>query len=231
MSNPRAITLTLIALTLAASAAVARPYNDKPSSLRIHFGELQLDGDSIYWQTRAEDFFGGVGDFDDGVVGVDFLRMVRERWGVLLSARGFESQSTRGFRDFVDELGNDIEHTASLEVTNVSAGLVLYLLRRGAILSPYIGGGASVYSYDLEEAGDFIDFDTFDIFDGTFRASGETIGTFWLVGIEVPVTSNFSIFGEARWHDASDRLAEDFQDFGDIDLSGKEASLGLSYRF
>ena len=40
-----------------------------------------------------------------------------------------------------------------------------------------------------------------------------------------------SIFGEARWNEADDELSEDFEDFGDIDLSGHTFLVGLSWNF
>lgn len=237
MRNPRALILILAVLLAVSSIASARPYNSSPNSLKFRYGEFELDGDSIYWQTRREDFFGSESAFDDDRLGVDFTRMVSERLGVMVSVSQHDGQQTTAFRDFVDDLGADIEHTTDLETADLSAGMVFYLLRRDAIVAPYIGAGLGIYFYDLTESGDFIDFDTFAIcsgsciFEGTFTGQGEALGLFFLVGIEVPVTASFSIFGEARWHDARADLEGDFHDFGEIDLGGKELSFGISFRF
>ena len=232
MHNPRALILIPIALLALSSAASARPYNESPNSLKIRFGEFELDGDSVYWQTRREDFFGSESAFDDDRLGVDYTRMLTERWGVIFGLGVHEGQQTTAYRDFGEGPDDaDIEHTTDLETTNLSAGMVFYPFRRSATVAPYFGGGLGIYSYDLTESGDFVDLDTFDIFEGTFVGSGETLGGFFLIGLEVPLTSSFSIFGEARWHVAKADLEEDFADFGKIDLGGRELSAGVSFRF
>jgi len=225
--------LTALATSFAVAAqdTKVRPYNEKPNTVRLRFGSFELDGGSRYWYTRERDFFGGVDDFDDDRWGVDYIRMLNERWGALVSASSFEGRQTTAFRDFVDDFGNDIFHTTTLEITDLSGGLLLFPWRRNRIVAPYIGAGLGYYAYDLAEDGDFIDFDTFDIFSGRFTSSGETIGWFWLVGLEVPITGGFSVFGEYRWHDVDTELRDDFRDFGILDMGGDEASLGVSFRF
>ena len=229
----RPIVFLTLALGLAATAASAagRPYNYKPNSIHFRYGDFELDGHSIYWHTRQDDFFGSVADFDDERIGGTYTKMLTERWGALITASRFEGQQTTSFRDFVGPLGEEIFHTTTLEISDIGVGGVFYLFRRDALVAPYVGAGLGIYSYDLREEGEFIDFDTFDLFFGSFRGTGEEIGVFWLVGVEVPITSGFSIFGEARWHDVHTDLEDDFFDFGEIDLGGQELSLGASFRF
>lgn len=233
MRRCRTIVLFMLALvpTATAAAAAGRPYNDKPNSLHLRTGDFDLDGHSIYWRIREADFFGSVADFDDRRIGGTYTRMLTERWGALVTASRFEGQQTTSFRDFVGPLGGEILHTTTLEVSDIGVGGVFYLFRRDARVAPYVGAGLGVYSYDLREEGEFIDFDTFDLFLGSFRGTGEEVGVFWLVGVEVPITSGFSIFGEARWHDVQADLNDDFFDFGEIDLSGQEISFGAAFRF
>ena len=94
-----------------------------------------------------------------------------------------------------------------------------------------MGGGIGFYGYDLQESGDFIDFGNFDIFSGTFDASGNAVGGFFLAGLEVPIGEQFAIFGEARWDWAGDDLEDDFEEFGDIDLCGGQLVGGIAFRF
>lgn len=223
-----------VATTLAATGADAqtrRPFNQNPNTLRVRFGEFEPDGDSIYWHQREADFTGGSSDFADDIWSVDYLRMLTERWGFLASIGGYEGDSTAAFRDFIDDRGNDILHTTELEIRSVGAGIVYHLFRRRATVIPFIGAGMAYYRYDLSESGEFIDFETLEIFDGTFTADGDDWGWFWLVGLEVPLSNRFTVSGEYRWHRAEDELSGDFGGFGPIDLSGEELSLGVSYRF
>ncbi len=225
-------TVTLL-LAAAAWSQSSRPYNDKPSSFRLSYGEFTPDGSSVYWRTRETDFFGSAKDFEDDRFGATYSRTITERWGYLFNGHVWEGQQNTSFRDFVDVEGNDIFHTTTLEVVDFGTGFVFYPLRRNAIVAPYLAGGFALYLYDLREDGDFIDFETDDleIFNGTFRDSGSTIGWFWTVGLEIPIGRTLAVFGEYNWTYASTKLGGDFGEFGTLDLGGEELALGLSFRF
>jgi hypothetical protein len=45
------------------------------------------------------------------------------------------------------------------------------------------------------------------------------------------VGPSFAVFAEGRWHNAEDELSDDFEDFGDLDLSGRELTGGISWTF
>jgi hypothetical protein len=223
--------VTLITAALPAAAQTSRPYNAFPNTIKLRAGIFQPNGDSQYWDQREFDFTGDEDDFEDTIFGVDYIHMFSERFGVLVSGSYWEGGNTAAFLDFEDDLGNDIEHDTTLEITSFDLGLVYHFLRRDAAVSPYVGGGIGFYGYDLEESGDFIDFSNFEIFTGTFDASGSTVGGFFLAGLEVPLGEQFAIFGEARWDWASDELEDDFREFGDIDLSGGQLVGGIAFRF
>jgi hypothetical protein len=235
--NPRASLVliavaTVVAASVPAAAQSRRPYNDNPNTLRLRVGQFEPDGESQYWDQRRFDFTGSPEDFEDSVYGIDYTRMLTERFGVLLSAGRYEGASRAAFLDFVDDAGFDIVHDTTLEITQLDLGVVFHLLRRDRVVSPYVGGGIGFYGYDLEESGEFIDFDgNLDIFEGTFTAEGDAVGGFFLVGLEIPITEAFGLFGEARWHSVEDELEDDFAGFGDIDLSGREFVAGVSLRF
>jgi hypothetical protein len=225
------ILASLILVTTLPAMAAGRPYNDKPNVFRFHVGQFEPDGDSVYWRTREADFTGNAGDFEDTVFGADYIKMLNERWGAMFTINSFEGESTEAFLDFVDDFGSDILHTTTLETQSLGAGIVYHFLRRGAPVVPYAGFGLAIYGYDLSESGDFIDFDDFSIFSGTFVDSGETLGAFALVGVDVRLSDELSFFGEARWDAAEADLEGDFRGFGDIDLGGRRLSAGVSYRF
>ena len=220
-----------LAMVGTATAQTRVPYNENPNAIRVRFGEFRPDGESLYWQQRELDFFGTAGDWEDSSWGVDYFRMLNERLGLVLGISQWEGADRTSFRDFVDNAGRDILHDASLEINRFDVGLVYYFLRRNARLSPYIGGGGSFHDYTLEERGDFIDFDTFDVVSGTFGSVGDAFGGFWMVGLEVSVSKTIGIFGEARWNSARDTLGGDFSEFGKIDLGGRDVSVGASLRF
>ena len=223
----------LVASTAAGTAqAQSRvAYNENPNSVRLRFGEFKPAGESIYWEQREFDFFGTADDWEDSSGGLDFQHLWNERMGFTVGVSEWEGGQLTSFRDFTDADGFEISHEADLDITRLDFGVVFYPLRRNARISPYFGGGGSLTDYALRESGDFIDFDTFDVSDGTFETDGDTTGWFWLLGVEVTVMEHLGVFAEARWYNADDNLRDAFQDFGSIDLGGRDLSFGASVRF
>ena len=220
-------------LTTTAWSQSSRPYNDRPSSFRLSYGEFTPEGNSTYFRTRQADFFGSSNDFEDDRFGAAYIRTVNERWGYIINGHAWEGAQTTSFRDFIDGQGDDIFHTANLEIIDLGAGIVFYPIRRNAVVAPYFAGGLAVYGYKLTETGDFIDFETDDlaVFSGSFSDSGDTIGFFWIIGLEIPLGPRLAVFGEYNWTYARTDLTTDFVSFGEIDLGGEELALGLSFRF
>lgn len=231
------ITLAAFALALVAGLALApalqaQRYDDRSHMFRVRAGLYELEGDSDYWDDAAFEFTGDVDDFEDVVAGLDYrLGLGNGRLGLLISASGYGGESDRAYRDFTDNFGDEIVHTATLDIAAFTAGLTIHLAPRHAAVQPYVGAGGGVYLYDLEERGEFIDFDTFEIFDEVFITDGNATGYFFLAGIDIPVSQNLALFAEGRWHRAEDELSDDFDGLGDIDLGGREISAGLAFTF
>lgn len=216
---------------VAAGAQDSRPFNDRPNNVRIRYGLFEPSGDSVYWQTREEDFFGDASDLEDGRWGLDYMRMFTERWAVLASTSFYDDGVTTSYRDFVDNQGNEIVHDLTLDLSNLEFGVVYFPLRRSFVVAPYLGAGLDWTFYELRESGDFIEPRSNRVISGTFSDDGSELGWFWLVGLEVPIGQQFGLFAEARWHDVDAQLGGDFEDFGTIDLGGRELSVGASFRF
>ena len=176
---------------------------------------------------------GETSDLEDFVGGVDYRYDFGGRVGLMISGDVYEGTWDRAYRDFEDNFGDEIEHRATLEIDSFTAGVVVDLAGERAPVVPYVGAGAGLYSYRLEESGDFIDFTDPDapIFGADLVTEGETFGYYFLAGLEVPIGPYFSLFGEGRWDNAEDELSEDFDGFGDIDLSGRRIMGGVAWRF
>ena len=222
--------LAIVALGAAAPASAAI---GPEHSLRLRAGIFTPDGDSDYYTEAEQDFTGETGDLEDFVGGADYRYDFGERVGLMISGDVFEGTWDRAYRDFEDNLGNEIQHRATLEVDSFTAGIVIDLAPEGFPVVPYVGAGGGLYSYRLEESGDFIDFTTPDleVFDAELVAEGDTFGYYFLAGLEVPIGPYFSLFGEGRWDNAEDELSEDFEGFGDLDLSGRRVMGGVAWRF
>ena len=88
-------------------------------------------------------------------------------------------------------------------------------------MQPYFGVGVGLFDWRYSEFGEFIDFDTFDIFREQFSASGTDVGGLMLGGLRVPVGDRFSAGFEVRYQSATGRVGIDQGFLNErIDLGG-----------
>jgi len=238
MTSLRRILLATLAVALIAgitavpASAQYGQYSNREQSLRFRAGLFQPDGDSAYWNDTADVFTSDPSEFEDTIVGVDYRMGLGEHLALLISASDYQGQERRNYLDYVDAAGGEIQHTATLDITTFTAGLVLRLAPRARI-SPYVGAGGGLYSWNLEERGQFIDFGSpgFDLFRADYKDDGDTFGYYVQAGVDVPLAAGWALFAEGRWHQADDTLSGDFEGFGKLDLSGKEITGGVSWTF
>lgn len=224
---------SLVLAALAAAPASAQYYGGD-NTLRFRAGLFEPDGESKYWDDSEALFTGDASELEDTVFGVDYRRDLDPggRFALLVSGSVFEGEDRREDRFFVDNFGFPIEHDVTFTLATFTAGLNLSLIPHGPV-RPYVGAGGGYYVWELEETGDFVfpgpggD----DIFFESFLDDGATFGYYYLAGVEIPINPSFGIFAEGRWHRADDELSDDFEGFGDLDLSGREITGGVSWTF
>jgi hypothetical protein len=200
-------------------------------SWRFYMGIFEPEANSQFWDDYFIDFTGSPSDFQDLVFGTDYLWRTSGNGGLLFGASYYEGKSTLAYQDWVDADGQDISHTSSLRLSDLTAA---YVLRFGASsLRPYLGGGGGLLWWQFREEGYFIDFtdDELPIFFGNYRADGLTWELFALVGLDFRLSHNWSFFFEGRYRWSEDEMGGDFSGFGTIDLSGGQMVGGLSYNF
>lgn len=225
------MTLALAGLLLAVTPAWAqqrRGFYERDGAFRIHLGDFQPEGDSEYWDDVERDFTGGVDDLENVSFGLDYLLPLNRNFSLMFSGTAYAGDTTQSYRGFVDNFGDRIRHDTTLGIASATVGVVVHPFGSDAPVSPYIGAGGGSYFWSLEEEGDFIDNND-DVFFATFQDEGVAFGYYYLVGLEAPITRRMSIFGEGRWTQADDELSDDFEGFGDIDLSGRMFLVGLSW--
>jgi len=214
-------------------AAMHSPYNRYSSDeFRLRLGLFTPDGDSEYWHGAESDFTGDASDLQDVVFGGDWIHQVTPFMGLMVSGDFYQGQSDMSYRNFTDTHGHEIVHTTTLEVAPFTAGLVFRLAPEGLPVHPYVGVGGGLYWWHLDEEGDFVDFTgRNDIFTDAFHDDGAVFGYYALAGLDIPISSNFSVFGEARWDRAKDDLNGDFATLGKIDVGGSKYMGGVSWHF
>ncbi len=234
MSKRTAISALLLGATLFTGAAEAQgPSGPIEQSVRLRLGTFKPAGDSQYWDDKARDFTGGAADFEDAIGGVDYQVEFTPHFGLLFSGSAYQGQLDQSYRGFSDPRGGSVGHTTTLEISSLTAGLVFHLAGRNAAFRPYLGAGGGLYSWRLEEDGRFIDFTPPPptIFRANSVAEGDAYGYYGLAGFEVPIGRSWGFFAEGRWHEVDDELTDDFAGFGTLDLSGRDLSAGVTYRF
>lgn len=221
----------LLVASMPAFAQGRRYYPEREGAFRIHLGAFQPDGESEYWEDKEADFTGSVDDFENAVFGLDYLLPLNRRLSLVFSGSVYEGDSTNSYRDFEDNFGGRIRHDTTLSIASGTVGLMLHLTGPDTTIQPYVGVGGGAYAWNLTEEGDFIDFGDpgRDIFFAELESDGVAFGFYGLIGLEVPITPRLSIFGEGRWTQADDELNGDLEGFGDLDLSGREFAVGLSW--
>lgn len=218
-------------LAAAASPAFAQRYYNQ-SSFRLHAGIFEPQGDSRYWDDNRDLFTGEAEDLRGPIGGLDYRWGLTPHVGLLFSVDAWNGDTTQSYLDFEDDRGDRIRHDQNLDVASVTAGVVFHFAPDAAV-NPYVGIGGGLYSWRLEETGDFIDFNTprLDIFTARLKSDGVAGGAYVLAGLDIPISQRVSLFAQGKWTEAEDELDQDFEGFGKIDLSGRQVTAGISWNF
>ena len=154
---------------------------------------------------------------------------------------GFSNVSRRSeFRDWVDQNNQPIEQTTSLRRVPVTLGVRHYLSSRGrsigrfawipAARDTYVGLGAGLMQYRFHQVGDFVDFQTLNVFPDEFESKAWTPVLHALAGLDLGLGRFLLLNGEARYTWARGPMSRDYVGFKRIDLSGLAVTAGLSLR-
>ena len=181
------------------------------------------------------------GDFGALAVGGDLAFSLRPRLDLALGAAYAGSRAPSEFRRFVDQDDRPIEQTTTLRRVPVTATLRGYLAPRGrsigrfawlpARYAPYVGAGGGVMWSRFRQDGDFVDFDTNEVFADELTSTRWTPTAHGVAGVDYSLSPRFAVTGEGRYTWARADLSPDFAGFDPIDLSGVSATVGLSIRF
>jgi opacity protein-like surface antigen len=179
-------------------------------------------------------------DFSGLTLGAAVEFTVTSRVNVTLDAGYSRSSKSSEFRRLVDNNDLPIEQSTTFERTPLTANLKFYLSPPGqsvgnaawipAKLTPWIGAGGGFMRYRFKQEGDFVDFQTNNVFTSTFDSNDWSPMAQGMLGAEYSITPSLALTGEARYLWARGDLGRDFGGFDKIDLSGITASVGISLR-
>ena len=158
----------------------------------------------------------GLGDYVEGGVGVGYYQQT------VLSV----------YTDFVNDDGTEIPQDFKLRVTPVTATARFFPFGRRSAIQPYAGAGIGFFNWRYSEVGEFIDFNTFDVFRDQFVASDNDVGAVYLGGVRVRAGSRFAVGVEVQYHDVQGVVGIDQGFLNErIDLGGLTTSFTFNVGF
>lgn len=246
-SKPAARPLMLAALVLAAALPARASAQDgylfkapvATLSFRVGLGGPAANGELFDFFT--DELTLERADFRGAALAADFAVRAGSRLDLVLGVAYDGTSNGSEFNEWVDQDDQPIEQTTTFTRVPVTVGARYYLLPRGRSLSthawvpvrltPYLSAGAGYMFYDLVQQGDFVDYETLEVFSRRFESSGGGATLHAGAGGEWWFTPRLGLNAEGRYSWASGSLDRDFADFGNIDLQGFQVTTGLSVRF
>ena len=234
----------MISLPMAASAQAGGPgflFRRPMMSFGIRAGYARPQAGSEVFDFARNILTVGTSDFASSAWGADLAIQATERLDIAAGV-GLTRSSTRSeFRDWVDLDDLPIEQTTTFLRVPMTLSAKYYFRDRGRSVSrfvwvperwsPYVGVGGGAVWYRFEQEGDFVDFETLDVFNAFLDSEGTTGTAHVFSGVDLSLSPRMVLTGEARYSWASTDMGRDFVDFDGIDLGGFQATLGLSVRF
>ncbi len=214
----------------------------RPSAVfSIRGGFASPTANSDVFSFAAKQLTLGKGDFGSGTVVTDLGVRVADRvdvqFGFSFSDRNINSE----FRDWVDNNNLPIEQQTGFRRTAVTLGAKYYLTSPGRSISrlawvpakvtPYVSAGVGAMGYRFRQEGDFVDFQTLDVFPTKLSSKGWSPMAYAAGGVDYSLTTRLGLISEARYDRSRATMSSVFEGFDRIDLSGLSASVGLSLRF
>lgn len=222
--------------------AVAQDFLFKQPSvtLGIRMGYAFPSANSEIFDFTREQLTVDKSDFNAFAFGGELSVRVSNRFDVAASLGVSRSETRSEFRDWVDNDNLPIEQSTRFLRVPLTIGIKAYLADRGRRISslawipskwaPYVGVGGGYMWYQFEQVGDFVDFETLDIFFDDFESRDGSPMAYLAAGLDYSLGSRWLVTGEARYSWASAGMGTDFVDFDDIDLNGFRAVVGFSVR-
>ena len=209
--------------------------------LGIRFGIFSPKADSGLFDMITEELTLKKSDFQTWDFGIDVGFNLRERIDLVLSLDYSDRSKNSEFRDYVDEQGIPITQDTKFSQTPLTVGIKYLLITRGRQIGqyswlpskivPYISGGAGMLWYEFSQHGDFVDFETLDIFSANLKSSGDAFTGYLGCGTDFNIYKSTYVNLDFRYFWADDDLDNDFVGFDPIELGGYRLTAGIQWHF
>jgi opacity protein-like surface antigen len=252
MRKPRVSRLTTGALLALVTALVVAPpaqaqmagdgflFHRPNARIAIRGGYALASAGSDLFEFTTQQLTLDKSDFSGLAVGASVGLAVTERIDLTFDAGYSRTSKGSEFRDFVDNEDLPIEQRTTFERLPVTLNLKYYLSPPGTSIgsaawvpsriTPWVGVGGGFMRYRFHQEGDWVDFETNNVFPSTFESAEWTPVVQGIAGADFTLTPVIALTTEARYLRAKGELQRDFGGFDKIDLSGASVSVGLSFR-
>ena len=225
------VVLSRLSIAIAALTTLFLPQAAQANSFTVRLGYLSPRGESRLWSENVATFDYVVNDFNSLFGGAEFGLELNEFLDLAVGVDGYHRSVDSHYRDFVRDDGTEVIHDVSLRVVPITFGARFFPVGKFHLLLPYVAGGFGLYPFEYRERGEFIDFQTAEIFGATYEDRGVGTGAFAAAGLEASLTRSVFVVGEYRRHFASAGHSGEFGNYGDFDLASGQVSFGFTFRF
>ena len=180
------------------------------------------------------------GDFSSLTGGAEVMFPVSGRFALSVDASFSHAAAGSEFRHLIDNFNNPIQQTTTFDRAPIMFNARYSLAPLGRSIGslafiptkvvPYVGAGAGVMFYRFNQSGDFVDYQTTNVFAAEYKTDGWTPATQAFAGFDYSLTPTLALTTDARYIWARGHLSSDFDGFNKLDLSGVSATVGLTFR-
>lgn len=173
---------------------------------------------------------------------IDIGIRISDRTEIMITGGDASRTSGSEFRDFIDNNDQPIEQTTQLRRVPLAVGVKYALSAPGERIgkfawipsrfTPWVGTGVGAMQYTFRQQGDFVDFQTLNVFRSKLSSTGWAPMAYAHLGLDLRLTTRLSLTSDLRYTAARGTFAQDgsFDGFGKIDLSGTAATMGFTLR-
>lgn len=237
-----AAVLAVIGGAWAAEALAAQDFLFRRPSITLgaRIGYAIPRADSEIFDFTREELTVEKGDFNAVALGADLGIRLSDRIDLALGLGYENSQIDSESREFIGTDDLPILQTTDFRRVPFTVGLKAYLTERGRRISdlawipgkfaPFVGGGVGFMWYEFEQEGEFVDYETLDIFYDYFSSGAGSALAYVTAGFDYSLGLRWILTAEARYSWASADMGGSFIGFDSIDLNGLRAAFGFSVR-
>ena len=179
--------------------------------------------------------------FSGPYLGAELAIRPWQRWDIAVGFGWTRSRSLSEYRRWVDSSDNPIEQETTFQVVTGTLGAKYYFQDRGRRvgslawvpkrLTPFVGAGIGVASYEFIQAGDFIDTVTLEVLGDYLESSGEGFLAYAGAGANLTLWRSAVLTAEARYSLSNAGVDGGYVGFGDVDLAGLQLMVGMGFQF